>query len=387
MSSTNVQVCSICVMDANTPRIAFEPETGQCNCCKPAFARRPFEWWPGAEGQRRMDDLVARLRKEGEGKPYDCMVGLSGGIDSAYLAHLMGDVYKLRLFAVHVDGGWNSAAAVANIEALVRKLDLDLFTQVIEWSEMRDLQVAFLKSGVYNQDFPQDHAFFATLFKTARQYGIRTFLSGVNYSSECVNAPQGGSVTAYDGKHLRAIHKLFGKEKLKTFPSMTLLDHIINTRVRKRPIVEKPLNFINYDKSEATEVLRQNYGWRDYVSKHSESRFTKFYQDIYLPRKHHTDKRRVHLSSLIVSDQMTREDALEELSHLPIDGRQAARDLKFVAKKLGMAVDELDSLLDQPPVSHLAYPSDTRFHTMLMQTRASWQSSRKRANEHAAAQQ
>lgn len=381
----NVQVCSVCVMDATTPGIAFDPQTGQCNCCVSAFARRPFEWWPGPEGSEKLNRLVAHLREQGRNKPYDCMVGLSGGIDSAYLAHLMAGVHKLRLFAVHIDGGWNSEAAVSNIERIVRKLDLDLHTEVIEWNEMRDLQAAFLRAGVYNQDFPQDHAFFATLGRVARKNGVHTFLSGVNYSSESVNTPKDGSVTAYDGRHLRAIHKRFGTVPLRTFPTMTLLQHVFNARVRKRPVVHKPLDFVDYDKTKAQEVLRQEYGWRDYGSKHSESRFTKFYQDIYLPRKHSSDKRRVHLSSLIVSGQMTRSAALEELEDPPVTAAQADRDMRFVAKKLGMPRAELETLLDTPPVPHSAYPSDTRLHNFLMDARTSWRKRSKPSTDTAVA--
>ena len=369
MIGGNVQICSFCVMDANTPGVVFDAETGQCNCCADAIGRRDHEWWPNAEGADRMARLVARLKEEGRDKPYDCMVGLSGGIDSAYLAHVMATQYGLRLLAVHVDGGWNSAAAVANIEALVRKLDIDLHTTVIEWSEMRDLQVAFLRSGVYNQDFPQDHAFFTTLMRVARSYGLRNFLSGVNYSSESVGSPLGGSVTAYDGKHLRAIHKRFGTKSLVQFPVMTLFEYFWGARVLKKPMVSKPLNYLDYDKEKAKEVLRDVYGWRDYGPKHSESRFTKFYQEVYLVRKHDTDKRRVHLASLIVSDQMSREMAVEQLSHPPIEPVQEDRDMRFISKKLALPREELDEILAKAPVPHTAYPNDVRLHQLMMGTR------------------
>ena len=250
-------------MDGADPNISFD-EIGQCDCCKEAFRRRAHEWWPGAEGEIRMRGLLARLREEGKGKPYDAMLGLSGGIDSAYLAHVIGKEHGLRLLAVHVDGGWNSEAAVSNIERLVRALDIDLHTKVIEWEEMRDLQLAFLRSGVFNQDFPQDHAFFATLVRTARKYRVKTFLSGVNYSSESVSTPAAPNPTAYDGKHLRAIHAKFGEHRLRDYPVIRLPEYLWMTRVLKQPVVEKPLNFLNYDKEKAKEVLRSHYGWRDY---------------------------------------------------------------------------------------------------------------------------
>lgn len=365
MLGANVQVCTFCIMDANHPGVEFD-SSGQCNCCKAALQRRPVEWWPGAVGARKMEALMRQLREEGRGKSYDAMIGLSGGIDSAYLAHVLATEHKLRVLAVHVDGGWNSVAAVSNIESLVRKTGVDLHTVVIEWDEMRDLQLAFLRAGVYNQDFPQDHAFFTTLVRTANQHKIRSFLSGVNFSSENIDIPTGPSPTAYDGRHLRAIHQRFGERPLERFPVMTLTNYVWSTRVRGRPVVYKPLNFIDYDKDKAKQVLREEYGWRDYGPKHSESRFTKFYQQIYLPRKFFMDKRRLHMSSLIVSGQASREEALSEVAAPPIDSSQAARDLRFVAKKLGIAVGELTALIDSPPVPHTAYANDLRLQRTLL---------------------
>jgi len=365
MLGRNVQVCRVCVMDANSPGVQFD-ETGQCDCCKASYRRWPVEWWPGEEGERRMAALVSRLRQEGRGKPYDAMIGLSGGIDSAYLAHVLVTEYGLRCLAVHVDGGWNSAAAVGNIEALVRKTGIDLHTVVIEWDEMRDLQLAFLRAGVFNQDFPQDHAFFTTLIRTAKAYRIKSFLSGVNFSSENVEVPGQESPTAYDGKHLRAIHTRFGEGPLECFPVMSLSQYIWQTRVRGRPIVHKPLNLMNYDKESAKKELTSVYGWRDYGPKHSESRFTKFYQDIYLPRKFFLDKRRQQLSSLVVTGQTSREEALAEVSAPAITSEQAMRDIRFVAKKLRIGVEELEMLIEAPPVPHTAYPSDLELQQRLL---------------------
>jgi N-acetyl sugar amidotransferase len=366
--STAPQLCSVCVMDASEASIVFDA-SGQCNCCRDAFERMSRTWWPNAEGERRMAALVSRLKDEGKGRDYDAMVGLSGGIDSAWLAHLMRVEYGLRLLAVHVDGGWNSEPAVSNIARLVRALDIDLVTQVIEWDEMRDLQLAFLRAGVLNQDFPQDHAFFATLFRTARRFGIRSFLSGVNFSSECVGTPGAANPPSVDGRHLRAIHTRFGTRPLTTYPVMTLTEYLWMTRIRRQPVIEKPLDFTNYDKEKAKQALRQAYGWRDYGPKHAESRFTKFYQEIYLPRKHHLDKRRLHLSSLIVSGQVTRSEALAELATNPLNTIQAMRDLRFVAKKLGVSSDELAGLIDSPPVPHAHYSSDMKLHRALTQMR------------------
>jgi len=363
--TTNLRTCRVCIMDESEAGVVFD-ETGQCNCCREAIERLPHEWWPGPEGKARMDRLVDRLRREGAGRRYDAMVGLSGGIDSAFLVHHMASEYGLRLLAVHIDGGWNSEPAVRNIESIVRALDLDLHTVVIEWREMRDLQLAFLRSGVLNQDFPQDHAFFATLFRTARRYGIRTFLSGVNFASESVSIPGIDAPPSIDGAHVAAIHRRFGTVPLKTYPIMRLAEYLWMTRILRRPVIEKPLNFLNYDKEDAKRILGSRYGWRDYGSKHSESRFTKFYQDIYLPRKHMIDKRRIQLSSLIVSGQLSRDEALAEVARRPIDDRQARLDMRFVAKKLGIGTSELERLVDSSPVPHDRYPSDHKAHARLI---------------------
>ena len=303
-----------------------------------------------------MERLVQTLKEHGRARTYDVMVGLSGGIDSAYLAHVARRKLGLRLLAVHVDGGWNSDPAVRNIESLVRGLDIDLHTYVVEWSEMRDLQVAFLKASVLNQDIPQDHAFFATLYRTAARFGMRHFLSGVNFASECVVPPKWG-FPSMDGVHLRAVHRRFGREELRTFPVMSFSEYLWMTRVRRQLTIHRPLNYIAYDKELARAELQREYGWRDYGGKHSESRFTKFYQEIYLPRKFAFDKRRLHLSSLIVSGQISREQALAELATPIIDETQARRDIKFVAKKLGLSREELDALIESPPISHYAYPN------------------------------
>lgn len=363
-----VPICAVCVLDGSSPNMTFDVK-GQCGACKDALRRLPHEWWPGSEGEARMDALVAMLKAEGRGKPYDVMVGLSGGIDSAYLAHLMVTRYGLRLLAIHVDGGWNSAPAVRNIEALVRALDIDLHTQVIEWAEMRDLQLAFLRAGVLNQDIPQDHAFFATLYRTAARFGMRHFLSGVNFASESIQIP-GFGFPAMDGTHLKGVHARFGKRPLKTYPIMSLPEFLWMTRISKQLTTHKPLDFIAYDKEAAKAELTEAYGWRDYGGKHAESRFTKFYQEIYLSRKYAYDKRRLHLSALIVAGQMTREQALAELATPISDPVEARRDIRFVAKKLGLTAAELEALIDAPPVPHSAYPNEQMLHRGLMRLRS-----------------
>lgn len=368
MSNIEHRMCTVCVMDASNHAIEFDA-SGQCDCCRDALQRMPHEWWPNAEGEARMLALVAMLKAEGRNKPYDVMVGLSGGIDSAYLAHVASRKYGLRLLAVHVDGGWNSEPAVHNIESVVRGLGIDLHTYVVEWQEMQDLQVAFLKASVLNQDIPQDHAFFATLYRTAAKFGLRHFLNGVNFASECIVPPNLG-FPSMDGKHARAVHARFGSAPLATYPIMSLAQYVWMTRVRKQLTIHRPLNYFAYDKEEAQRELQREYGWRDYGGKHCESRFTKFYQEIYLPRKFGFDKRSLHLSSLIVSGQMTRDRALVELAQPISQPDQVRRDIKFVAKKLGLTRDALEAMIDAPTVSHYAYPNQMGLHKSLRTLKA-----------------
>jgi N-acetyl sugar amidotransferase len=350
-----VRVCTFCVMDSTHPGLEFDA-SGQCSGCRDALARRPHEWWTGEAGQQRLSRMVTTLKQAGQGQRYDVMLGLSGGIDSAYLAHLAVRELGLRVLAVHVDGGWNSEPAVRNIESLVRTLDLDLHTYVVEWQEMRDLQLSFLKASVLNQDIPQDHAFFSTLYRTARMFGIRHFLSGVNYATEAI-IPPGTGFSYSDDVHLRGVQRRFGTKPLDSYPVMSFLEFLWLTRVRKQLAVFRPLNFMDYRKDMALETLRSQYGWRDYGTKHSESRFTKFYQDIYLPRKFGLDKRKLHLSSLVVSGQLHRDEALAELEQPILPPDQERRDIRFVAKKLGLSPAELEALIAAPPIPHAAYPN------------------------------
>lgn len=351
-------------MDSSISSLYFD-ESGQCQCCKQAIERLKFEWWPDEDGKMRLEKMSRELKSFGRGSEYDCMIGLSGGIDSAFLADLAVKKLGLRVLAVHVDAGWNSAAAVKNIESIVRKLDIDLHTYVVEWGEMKDIQLAYLKSSVLNQDAPQDHAFFSTLYKTAIEKKIKNFLSGVNYSSENIIPPNWGH-PYMDSLQIKAIHKKFGLNDIQTFPFMSMTEFIWQSRIIKRLKVYRPLNFINYDKTLAKRMLEENYGWVDYGGKHHESRFTKFYQEIYLPRKFGFDKRRLHLSSLIVSGQISREEALIELNQPSIGEGEINRDIRFVAKKLGIGVNELSRMIESRPVSHSAYPNQLWLHRKLI---------------------
>ena len=348
-------ICSFCVLDDSIPGTVFDA-SGRCASCISAEKAMEHEWQNTPVGRRKLDDQISKIIATSEGQ-YDCLIGLSGGLDSAYLAYFLRENYPdLRILALHVDGGWNSEPAVSNIENIVKKLDIDLITHVIEWTEMRDLQRAFLKSGVLNQDIPQDHAFFASLYKTAADRKIKWFLSGVNFSSECVNPTW--NYPAIDWAHLKGIHNIFGQEELVTFPHYTLWDLISKKYLTKTLRIFDPLNYINYNRELALVELKQNIEWKDYGEKHSESRWTKFYQDIYLPGKHKFDKRAMHFSSLIVSGQMSRAEALQKLKEPCIDPLHAKHDLKFVARKLKFTENELQKIIQSEPKSHFQYKNN-----------------------------
>ena len=359
-----IETCQFCVMDNSVAKLNFD-ESGRCNACIEAEERLRVGCLPDERGQRLLEQLVLKLKQDGKGSDYDCMIGLSGGIDSAYLAHFAVVELGLRVLAIHVDGGWNSEPAVRNIENIVTKLGIDLHSVVIEWNEMRDLQVSFLKSGVINQDIPQDHAFFTSLHRAALKYGIKYFLSGVNLQTECVEVPSGGH-TSLDGRHLKAVHEIYGRDKLNNFPISSFSGYLFRTKIARSVRMYKPLNWINYSKESALKLLKDEYDWVDYGTKHSESRFTKFYQDIYLPKRMNFDKRRLHLSSLIVSGEISRSDALRELEKPVISPLDTKREMKFMAKKLKISEPELNEYIAKPIVAHSEFKNDLWIQNLLL---------------------
>lgn len=302
-----------------------------------------------------LDALVAEIKKSGEGKPYDCIVGVSGGVDSTYLI-LQAVKLGLRPLAVHFDSGWNSELAVDNIHNIVTKLGLDLYTHVVDWREMKDLQLSFFKASVANCDIPTDHAFGWVAYQQAAKYGVKYILSGANLASESI-LPQSWGYNAQDAVHLKAIQKRFGSVKLKTYPVMGLFRrHIWFPMIRGVKTV-KPLNFMPYVYTDAKKQITDELGWRDYGGKHYESVFTRYFQGYYLPTKFGYDKRIAHYSSLILSDQLTRDEALGlmETANYPEDLRR--QDHEFIAKKLGVSVAELEEIYARPPVDYTAYPN------------------------------
>ncbi len=350
-------------MDTSDHEISFDSE-GVCNHCRKFEQETVKNWHPDATGAVLWEQTVSRMKADGQGKDYDCILGLSGGVDSSYLA-LVAKRAGLRTLAVHVDGGWNSELAVSNIEKIINYCKFDLQTVVIDWDMMRDLQLSYLKSSTPNQDVPQDHAFFANLYYAARQHKIRHVMSGGNIATEGI-FPSSWHGAAADAINLKAIQKKFGTRPLKNYRTVSFLEYYVLYPFVLRMRVVRPLNFMPYHKQTAIEELEQTIGWRSYGRKHGESQFTKLFQNYYLPRKFGFDKRRPHLSSLIVSGQMTRDQALEELEKPLYDPVELKQDLDYLCKKLRITTDEFEHLIEIPARSHRDFPNWEGRRTLLL---------------------
>ena len=348
------QVCSNCVMDTSDSKIVFD-ESGVCDHCI-GFTRDVLpNWHPNERGKALFAQQAERIRAAGSGKPFDCIMGMSGGMDSSYLLHLVVTEFRLRPLVFHVDGGWNTDIAVSNIQSLIKGLGLDLYTEVINWEEMKDLQLAFFKAGVPHLDIPQDHAFVATLYHFANQHGIKYILNGGNFATECVRNPLEWLYYGTDMTQIRDIHGRFGSRALKTYPFSSILFHKFYLRYLKGVQVVKPLNYLPYTKALAAEVLAQAYGWRPYPQKHFESRFTRFYEGYWLPTRFGYDTRRVQYSSLILTGQMTRDEALEKLAAPAYDPATINEDFEYIASKLGISAAELRQYHTMPLKTYRDY--------------------------------
>jgi N-acetyl sugar amidotransferase len=348
-------------MDTTDSKIHFD-ENGVCDHCN-TFKNsiQPF-WHTDYRGKVNLEALVKKIKIEGKGKDFDCMMGMSGGIDSSFLLYKMVTEYGLRPLVFHVDAGWNSHIAVNNIERLVDGLGLDLYTEVINWEEMKDLQLAFFKSGVPHVDVPQDHAFFATMYKFASKYKIKTILTGGNYSTECVRNPLEWMYYQSDSIQLNDIYKKHGTGKLNDYPITNILWHKIWLPYFKGIKLYRPLDFIPYNKDEAMETLVEKFGYQKYPQKHFESRFTRFYEGFWLPQRFGYDTRKVQFSSLILTNQMKREEALQKLQNESYTEEQIKEDFEYVSNKLGITTEELWSYFHAPKKTFKDYKSQENIY-------------------------
>lgn len=354
MRKLRYRICCNCVMDTTDSKIVFD-KNGICDHCISFLRDVKPNWYTDERGRTELERIVAKIKKSGFGRDFDCVLGISGGVDSSYMLHVVVKEFGLRPLVFHVDGGWNSELAVHNIEVMIDKLGLDLYTEVIDWEEMRDLQLAFLKAGVPHIDLPQDHAFIATMYKYVYQYHVKYILNGFNFSTECVRNPMEWLYYGTDMAQIRDIHRKFGSIPLKKYPLSPILWHKFYLPYIKGIKVVKPLNCIPYIRKDAMKVLTETYGWREYGQKHFESRFTRFYEGYWLPAKFGYDTRRVQFSSLILTGQMTREEALEKLKTPAYDPETIEDDFRYIAAKLNITEDELRSYLHAPNKNYKDY--------------------------------
>ena len=348
-------------MDTSDSMIAFD-EKGVCDHCNTFYTHSLPNWHTDVQGQNDLHDIVNKIKRAGVGKDFDCIIGMSGGIDSSYLTYIAKEQFGLRPLVFHVDAGWNSQEAVNNIEKLVDGLGLDLYTEVIDWEEMQDLQLAFFKSGVPHIDSPQDNSFFATMYKFAQQYKVKYILTGGNLSTECVRNPVEWMYYQSDSRQLQDIHRQFGSRPLINYPLTSILWHKIYLPYVKGIKAVRPLNYVPYIKKDAMQLLIDKFGWQPYPQKHFESVFTRFYESYWLPKRFGYDVRRVQYSSLILTGQMTREEALEKLKQSPYDESTIAYDLEYVANKMGVSVNELNSYMDLQKRTYRDYKSQRQIY-------------------------
>lgn len=358
MSEREYQVCTNCVMDTSDPEIKFD-ENGRCDFCDNFINTILPSWQPDERGFENLQEIAEKIKKDGKNKPYDCIIGISGGVDSSYLAYVVKEKLGLRPLMLLIDPGWNLNVANENVFKILKSLNLDLETIVVDWEEMKDLQVAFFKSQVPYQDTPQDHAIFAGLYNYAAKNGIKYILTGGNYSTEGVKPPQEWTYLN-DIKLIKDIHKKFGKKSLKTFPLCGMFKYKLFYRYFKGIRVIHPLNMVPYDKNDAIRILEEKFGWEQYANKHYENIFTRFYEGYWLPKKFGYDKRKCYFSNLILTGQMTRDDAIVELSQQSYDEKIAMQDLEYIVEKLDMTKEEFLEIMNGPNKTFRDYKNNEK---------------------------
>ncbi|WP_136154352.1 N-acetyl sugar amidotransferase [Escherichia coli] len=355
MENKNYQICNHCIMDTSDPHITFD-DSGVCNYCANYKNNILPTWRKGLFSDVSLSEMASKIKAEAKNRDFDCIIGLSGGLDSSYAAYIAKEKMGLRPLLFHVDAGWNTDQAVGNIEKLIEGLGLELYTEVVNWEEMKDLQLSFLKSGIPDQDLVQDASFFSSLYKFARQHRIKHVITGSNFSTECCREPEEwGGYLGIDTLLFNDIHTKFGEKPLKTFPLVDILVYKIYYQKILGMKVHHPLNLVPFNKKDAENELNKKFGWQPFQHKHHESRFTRFYEDYWLPRRFGYEKRRAHFSSLIMTGQMSREQALERISKPEMDEHFLKQEFEYVAHKLGISVENLQELFFMPKKTYKDY--------------------------------
>ena len=350
------QICSSCIMDTSDSKITFD-DLGVCEYCENFRAAIRPSWQYGESGEAALGKISESIKQNGRGKDFDCIIGLSGGLDSSYAAYMATKVMGLRPLLFHVDAGWNTDQAVGNIEKLVDGLGAELYTEVVNWESVKRMQLAFLRSGIPDQDLVQDAAFFSSLYKFARKYQVKHVITGSNFSTECCREPEEwGGYLGIDKMLFDDIWVKCGDgQRNHDFPIIDILVYKLWYQKILGMRVHHPLNLVPYVKKDAEDELESLFGWQRFKHKHHESRFTRFYEDYWLPRRFGYEKRRAHFSSLIMTGQMMRDEALERISYPEMEEHFLAREFEYVAHKLGLTVDELQQLFDAPKKTYRDY--------------------------------
>jgi len=357
----NYIICKRCIMDTSDPGIEFD-ENGLCNRCRNYYVRIKSDLHYDEDGKQKLNAMVDKIKRDGKNKEYDCIIGVSGGVDSTTVAYYVKRL-GLRPLAIHVDNGWDPEFAIRNVEKILKVLNIDLRTYVLDWEVFKDLQLSFLKASVPNCEIPTDHAITALLYRTAAENKIPYIISGGNVVTEAIMGKWGYRHADY--KHIKGIHKKFGSTSLKNYPHLNLFDWAYFTFVKGIKFIPI-LNYIRYVSKDAKELITKELGWHDYGIKHFESIYTRFFQAYIQPTKFGFDKRKAHLSNLICSDQMTREEAMEEMEHDPYPTKELLKeDKEYVIKKLGLTEEEFEELMSRPVEAHLDYPNNNFFYEKL----------------------
>ncbi len=342
-------------MDTTDPQIKFD-QAGICNHCKGLLSLLGSKKYTPENAKETLDLTIEKIKQEGKDKKYNCLIGMSGGVDSTYLAYLVKEKFGLKPLALHVDNGWNSKPAVKNIQNTLRKLDIDLYTHVLDWEEFKNLQIAYLKASVIDIEALTDHCVHATLFSVADEYNIAYIIRGFNNATESL-IPKRWTFNKNDLPNIVDINNQFGKLPIKTFPTMGLkkLRYYTNKRNIK---TFSPLNYMSFDRNEVRKTIIDELDWVDFGSKHQESVFTRFYQGYILPKKFKVDKRRAHLSSMICTNHVTRAEALVELEKPPYEEQMIRQDYEYVIKKFDLTEYEFEEIMNLPIRSHFDYKTD-----------------------------
>ena len=339
------QICTNCVMDTSDSTLTFD-ERGWCDYCRNFHLNIKPNWHPGDHGIKQIMPMIEKIKREGRGRDHDCLIGISGGLDSSYVAYVAKEKFGLRPLLFHCDAGWNSDLGVSNIQKIVDGLNLDLVTEVINWEEMKDLQRAFFLSQVPFVDTPQDLGLFSAIYNFAAKNDFKYVITGGNNSTECVRESIDWTYFSTDMRHVKDIHSKFGSRPLTSFPVCDIFKYKTYYRWIKGIRVIKLLDSVPFIKQKAIEELNQKFGWQPYQQKHYESRFTRFFESQWTTKKFGYDKRRAYLSSEILTGQITRDEALERISRPELDDETMRQEFEYVATKLGWTVEEFKEVFN-----------------------------------------